>query len=186
MFDAYREKRRQKRVQKEIDRIGRAIMLRLKDLEYQPLDFGNLRKGDPWGVMQDGSMLWTYVVDIPVGKPIQYVISYSLKSAEYICFAKTARNNYSNVFQFSTPKVAELEARLTELAVHIPSLRERSLREYLYYEAKRAPRKKWYNPFGSVEKTREYLEEVVLGMLNDEKITKTEADRIGKYIANLT
>lgn len=185
MFDAIREKLRQKRIRKEIERVAKNIMAKLRSGDFEPMEYGNLKKGDPWDAIQGNNMIWTYIVDLPVGKPIQYVISYSLKEDKYECYAKTARNNYSNVFQFSTRKISELEARLTELTSHLPSLRERALREYIYYEAQRNPRKKWYNPFVSAEKKREYLEEALNELLEQKKITPREAERIEKYIENL-
>ena len=187
MFEALKRKWHISSVLKKVNKLGRTIVDELKKVEdFDPLEYGNLRKGNEWGTIDENTISWNYLIDLIIGKPILYIINYNLEKKEFLCFAKTPKMNFSSVFQFKTKDFQELNFRLLELAKHIPSLRERMLREYLYSEAKNGPRKKWYKPFVSEEKIHVHLESIINEITSQNKITQNEARRITAYAINLT
>ncbi|MES0490635.1 MAG: hypothetical protein ABUK01_11615 [Leptospirales bacterium] len=187
MFDGLKRKWHIASLLKKVNKLGRLIVDELKALaDFDPLEYGNLRKGTEWGAISENTISWNYLIDLIIGKPILYIITYNIDKKEFLCYAKTPRMNFSSVFQFKTKNFQELNFRLLELAKHIPSLRERMLREYLYSESKLGPRKKWYKPFVSEDKIHVYLESIIDNISTQKKITKNEARRITAYAMNLT
>ncbi|MDH4199380.1 MAG: hypothetical protein OEV66_03280 [Spirochaetia bacterium] len=175
----------QYRVQKKINSISRKIFYELSKVYDEPLEFGNLRRSSEWGILKDGNVYWIILLDIVQGRPIQYMITYSLSDKKFSCFAATSKNNFSSIFQFSTTDIKELEYRLRELANHIPSLRERILREFIYNESRKYPRRRWYKLFIGKDKIREYLNNIIDNLYNQKKITSNEMIRLQTYVENL-
>jgi len=175
-----------RRVHKKIDQLNRTVLNKLKKENYNPLEYGNLRKGDIWGEISDGIITWSYNIDVIIGKPITYLVTYNIEKKEFSCYAKTAKTNFSNILQFTTHDFSELSYRLDELAFHIPSLRERMLREYLYSESRRGPRKKWFTLFTKGDQMTEHLESVILNLILQSKISENEAARLRIYANNLS
>jgi hypothetical protein len=173
------------KTKRQINKLSRKFFYKTFNGSREHLEFGNLRKSEEWGIEKDGFIRWVILIDIILERPIHYIISYSLEKKMFSCYAATARHNFSNVFQFSTSDLKELEYRLIELANHIPSLRERMLREYIYNEWKKAPGRKWYNFFTGKAKIEEYLASKIENLYNNKKITKNELERIQAYAANL-
>ena len=149
------------------------------------LEYGNARRAEDWGILKENVLYWVILVDIITGRPIQYIIAFSLPEKKFSCYAMTAKNNFSSVFQFSTSDFKELEFRLWELTNHIPSLRERMLREYVYNESKNAPGRRWFRFLLGSGKTEEYLNSKVDLFYTNGKISKNELQRVKSYIGNL-
>jgi len=186
MFKEFLKKWHTKSVLKKINHMSHEVMGALEKKEsYNHIEYGNMRKGNEWGELNENTISWTFIIDLIVGKPILYIISYEINEREFTCYAKTSKNNFSNIFQFKTSNDQELKFRLTELAEHVPSLRERMLREYLYSEAKKGPHKKWYNPFVREDKVQDYLESVIDEIITEKKISDNEAKRLHEYAKNL-
>lgn len=172
-------------VRKKFESLTRETLSSLQSGEYDPIEYGNLRKGEYWGDEVEQKILWSFVVDVSLGKPIQYIISYDPEKSIFDCYAKTAVNNFLSVLQFSTSNFNDLSYRLDELAHHIPSLRERSLREYLFVESKRAPRRRWYKPFVSASAKEDYLCNIIENLAAEKRISEKEVKRLEKYIHDL-
>jgi len=172
-------------VSHKIDKITRKIFNSISKQKDQHLEHGNVRKSGDWGIIKDNTVVWVILADIILGKPIQYSITYSLPDKKYSCHAMTERNNFSSVFQFSTADIEVLEDRLRELANHIPSLRERLLREYLFSEAKNAPGRGWLKIFFGKAKIEEHLNTKIDNLYQQGRISGGERDRLGNYISNL-
>jgi len=170
-----------------MEKLGKEILKEIKHIQnYDILEYGNLRKSEVWGEKVEENIKWGYYIDLVTAKPVHYVINYSIKEKLYSCYAKTSMNNLSSVFQFETKDIDELTYRLKELALHIPSLRERILREYLYNVAKKGPNRKWYHRFFKTTKLQEYIESVIQNLLDQNKITIREADKVRIYSRELT
>ena len=185
MLPGFLKKWRLKSIRNKIDNLTNEILTSLKNGDYDPVEYGNLRKGEYWGDEIEQKILWSFIIDVSLGKPIQYIISYDPEKSTFDCFAKTSLNNFLSVLQFSTREIADLRYRLKELAQHIPSLRERSLREYLFAESKRAPKKRWYKPFVSSTAKVEYLQNILDDLTAQGKISEQEAKRLENYIRDL-
>ena len=186
MFKTLRRKWKIAVLIKKINQLSRNILEELKrKSDFETLEYGNLRKGSEWGSIQNGNISWTYLIDLIIGKPVLYIISYNLDENSFTCYAKTPRTNFSSVFQFKTNNFQELNFRLLELAKHIPSLRERMLREIIYQEAKQGPKKKWYKPFVTGEKIHNHLESIIGDIAGENKITENEANRLRAYAKDL-
>ncbi|MDH4261959.1 MAG: hypothetical protein OEV78_02830 [Spirochaetia bacterium] len=173
-------------VKRKIDKLTRKIFYSISANNEDPLEYGNIRRADDWCTVKEDIIHWIILVDIIIGKPVQYIITYSILEKKYYCYATTDKNNYSSVLQFATSETKELEFRLTELANHIPSLRERRLREFLFNESKNAPGRKWWAKFLFRRgKTEDYLNGKIENLYNQGRISKKELERLKNYITNL-
>jgi len=173
-----------RRMRKKVDALGKEILKSLAKQNLESLETGNLRKSDEWGILQENILYWIAHIDIISPKPVQYIIAYSLDTRKFSCYSKSS-GTQSSIFQFETSDYNELKSRLLELALHISSLRERMLRELLYNESKKGPRKKWYNPFVRKETIHHYLHNVADNLLTQKKITKKEYSRLISYAEHL-
>jgi hypothetical protein len=172
-------------VKSKIDKLTRKIFHGMSSDNDQLLEYGNIRRSREWGILRENIVQWVILVDIIIGKPVQYIIAYSLVDKKYSCYATTDKEHYSNVFQFSTTDLHELDFRLQELANHIPSLRERWLREYLYNESKNTPGRRWLKFFTGRGKMEVYLNGKIENLYNQGRISKKEMTRLHTYITNL-
>ena len=153
--------------------------------DFNLVEYGNIRKGEDWGAIDGNTIIWNYLVDLVFGRPVTYIIQFDIKKKIFTCFAQSPKTNYSSVFQFESSTFDELEYRLNELARHIPSIRERILREFLFMESKKGPKKKWYNPFVNEEKVMDYLESAIINLSQTTKISPKEIETLERYAKNL-
>jgi len=172
-------------IKRKIDKLTRKIFYSIPVQNEQALEYGNIRRSDEWGVFKEDTLQWIILVDVVVGKPVQYIIAYSFSDKKYSCFATSDTKNFSGIFQFSTSDIRELDFRLSELANHIPSLRERQLREYLFHESRNAPNRGWFKIFFKRGKIEDHLKGKIELLYNQGRISRNELSRLENYISNL-
>jgi len=175
----------------QIKRKVNAIHIRIEELlkkENNPdIEYGNIRKAKKWGTHEDDKVIWTYEVDVLSEQPIFFSIFYHIKDKLFSCYSKVKyKTETSNILQFKTNDYKELLEKLSELALNIPKLRERMLREYIYLRSEQDPRQRWKRLFKKSENQSAFLAELVSKLYNQNKISDIEKERLIKYIDDLT
>ncbi|MFO1472398.1 MAG: hypothetical protein U1F27_15340 [Turneriella sp.] len=121
------------RIRRRINKVTKKLFNRLRKDSKSLIEYGNLRRGKPWGLKEGNTVVWSYLVDLLADRPLIYKIVYDIGAARYTCYSRSGgRNEMANVLQFTSDDLDELVARLNTLAAEIPAMRERMLRQHLY------------------------------------------------------
>ena len=175
-------------IKKQINHLHSEISNRIKEDNKLMLEFGNLRKGKIWALLDKNEIKWTYDIDVLSEKPLSFSIIYDIKTKVFSCYSQIGiKNETSNILQFHTKNYYELYRKMLELTLNIPALRERMMREYIYQQSGQNPKQKWKNLFKKdKEKDKnKFLKNIVDTLKNEDKITADEKERLHKYIQSL-
>lgn len=179
------------RIKRRIDKVTKKLFGRLRRDRKSLLEYGNLRRGKPWGLKDGNELSWTFLVDLLADRPLTYKIAYNIHEGRYRCYSRSGgKNEMANVLQFTSDDLDELVARLNNLAAEIPAMRERMLRLHLYALRNEKKAKRWLDIFRRKNPEEEMasltrLREVVQSMLAQNKISKNEALKLMSYAETL-
>lgn len=179
------------RIRRRINKVTARLFQKLRKDSKSLIEYGNLRRGKPWGLKEGRELVWTFLVDLLADRPLIYKIVYNVDQARYTCYSRSGgRNEMSNVLQFTSDDIDELVARLNMLASEIPAMRERMLRQHLYSLKRERSPKRWLDLFRKRDQAEELqtlttLREVVQSMLAQNKISKNEALKLMAYAETL-
>lgn len=179
------------RIKRRINKVTTRLFQKLRKDQKSPLEFGNLRRGKPWGTKEGNELVWTFLVDLLADRPLIYKVVYSAAQARYTCYSRSGgRNEMTNVLQFTSDDIDELVARLNMLAAEIPAMRERMLRQHLYALKNEKSPRRWLDLFRKKDASEEQqtlavLREVIQAMLSQNKISKNEALKLMAYAETL-
>ncbi|HRP70484.1 MAG TPA: hypothetical protein PLY93_13220 [Turneriella sp.] len=175
-------------------KINKAIKKLLHNLHHDSksyLEYGNLRRGKPWGLREGREIVWIFLVDLLAERPLIYKITYHIDEGRYHCYSRSGgRNEMTNVLQFSSDSLDELIERLNMLASEVPAIRERMLRQYIYSMKNQKTSKRWMDFFKKKDNqlnadTLLHLKEAVHAMEGQHKISKGEAMKLLGYVEML-
>jgi hypothetical protein len=179
------------RIRRHINKVTKKLFNRVRKDKKSLVEFGNLRRGKPWGLRDGRELVWVFLVDLLSDRPLIYKITYNMDMARYTCYSRSGgRNEMTNVLQFASDDLDELVARLNMLAAEIPAMRERMLRLHLYaLKNEKAPRR-WLDLFRKKSPEDEtasltMLREVIQSMLTQHKISRQEALKLMSYAETL-
>ncbi|MFO1527313.1 MAG: hypothetical protein U1F16_15195 [Turneriella sp.] len=179
------------RIRRRINKVTRRLFNRLRKERKSLIEYGNLRRGKPWGLKDGNEVVWTYLVDLLADRPLIYKVVYNLHDARYTCFSRSGgRNEMANVLQFTSDDIDELVARLNMLAAEIPAMRERMLRQHLYSLKSEKSQRRWIDFFKKRTPEEDMaslsvLRESIQAMLTQGKISKNEALKLMSYAETL-
>jgi hypothetical protein len=175
------------RIRRRINKLTAQLFRKLRKDAKSHIEYGNLRRGKPWGIKEGRELVWTFLVDLLADRPLIYKIVYNLDEARFMCYSRSGgRNEMTNVLQFTSDDIDELSARLNMLAAEIPAMRERMLRQHLYALKREKSPKRWLKFFRKRSPEEELqtlaaLREVVQSLLAENKISKNEALKLMAY-----
>jgi len=179
------------RIRRRINKVTRRLFKGLRQNHKSLIEYGNLRRGKPWGMKESNQLSWIFMVDLLSDRPLIYKITYNLYDGRYSCYSRSGgKNEMMNVLQFTSDDIDELVARLTMLAAEIPAMRERMLRQYLYTLRQEKTPKRWLDFFKRPSHEEEMqsvsmLRDVIQSMLVQKKISKHEALKLMAYAETL-
>ncbi len=179
------------RIRRRINKVTKRLFQKLRKDHKSLVEYGNLRRGKPWGIREGRELVWTFLVDLLADRPLVYKVAYQIDEARYTCYSRSGgRNEMANVLQFTSDDIDELVARLNMLAAEIPAMRERMLRQHLYTLKSEKTPKRWLDLFrkkGPEDEmqTLAMLREVVQSMLAQNKISRNEALKLMAYAETL-
>ncbi|HNA80790.1 MAG TPA: hypothetical protein PKM44_11475 [Turneriella sp.] len=179
------------RIRRRINKVTARLFQKLRKDSKSLVEYGNLRRGKPWGLKEGRELVWTFLVDLLADRPLIYKVVYNADEARYTCYSRSGgRNEMTNVLQFTSDDIDELVARLNMLAAEIPAMRERMLRQHLYALKSEKSPKRWLDLFRKRDPAEELqtlttLREVVQSMLAQNKISKNEALKLMAYAETL-
>ena len=179
------------RIRRRINKVTARLFQKLRKDSKSLIEYGNLRRGKPWGLKEGRELVWTFLVDLLADRPLIYKVVYNAEQARYTCYSRSGgRNEMSNVLQFTSDDIDELVARLNMLAAEIPAMRERMLRQHLYALKNEKFPRRWLDLFRKRDQAEELqtlttLREVVQSMLAQNKISKNEALKLMAYAETL-
>lgn len=179
------------RIRRRINRLTQRLFQKLRKDSKSLVEYGNLRRGKPWGAREGHELVWTFLVDLLAERPLIYKIVYDSAQARYTCYSRSGgKNEMTNILQFTSDDIDELVSRLNMLAAEIPAMRERMLRQHLYsLKSEKSPRR-WLDVFRRKNPAEEMqtltmLREVVQSMLAQDKISRNEALKLIAYAETL-
>jgi hypothetical protein len=179
------------RIRRRINKLTARLFHKLRKESKSLIEYGNLRRGKPWGLKEGRELVWTFLVDLLADRPLIYKIVYNLDEGRYTCYSRSGgHNEMTNVLQFTSDDIDELISRLSMLAAEIPAMRERMLRQHLYAIKNEGTPKRWLRFFHKRDPAAElkslaHLREVVQSMLAQNKISKNEALKLMAYAETL-
>lgn len=179
-------------IRRRINALTKKLFQKLRKNHKSSVEFGNLRRGKPWGLREGHELVWTFLVDLLSERPLIYKVVYNAADGRYTCYSRSGgHNEMTNVLQFTSDDIGELVQRLNTLAAEIPAMRERMLRQHLYALKNEKSPKRWLKLFrkrddGSEEQILTMLRDVVQSMLLQHKISKNEALKLIAYAETLT
>lgn len=179
------------RIRRRINKVTGKLFQKLRKDQKSLVEYGNLRRGKPWGLKEGREIVWTFLVDLLADRPLIYKVVYNSDEARYTCYSRSGgRNEMTNVLQFTSDDIDELVARLNMLAAEIPAMRERMLRQHLYALKNEKSPKRWLGLFRKKNpeeemQTLSMLREVIQAMLAQNKISKSEALKLMAYAETL-
>lgn len=179
------------RIRRRINKVTKKLFNRLRKDSKSLIEYGNLRRGKPWGTREGNTVVWSFLVDLLADRPLIYKVVYDLSEGRYTCYSRSGgRNEMANVLQFTSDDIDELVARLNTLAAEIPAMRERMLRQHLYaLKSEKNPRR-WLDLFRKRHPEEDMqslamLREAIQTMLTQTKISKNEALKLMSYAETL-
>ncbi len=179
------------RIRRRINKVTKKLFNRLRKDKKSLMEYGNLRRGKPWGFRDGHDLTWTFLVDLLADRPLIYKVTYNIHEGRYHCYSRSGgKNEMTNVLQFTSEDLDELVARLYTLAAEIPAMRERMLRQHLYSLKSEKSPKRWLDLFRKKNPEADMaslamLREVVHAMLTQNKISKNEALKLMSYAETL-
>lgn len=161
------------------DRVIEELENRVSDA----VEYGNLRKMPDWGERRGDTLVYRLEVDMILERPMVYMIRYDLDFDDFRCYSRMGgRSMISNLLQFEAGSREELAEKLTELAVNIPAMRERMIKEYIFSLFHREPRKRWRKFFKKDNPRAESLISIIREMKIQSKISENEAETLIAYV----
>jgi len=179
------------RIRRRINKVTKKLFNRLRKDKKSLMEYGNLRRGKPWGFKDGRELTWTFLIDLLADRPLIYKVTYNIDEGRYHCYSRSGgKNEMTNVLQFTSDDLDELVARLYTLAAEIPAMRERMLRQHLYSLKSEKTPKRWLDIFRKKNPEEEMaslamLREVIQAMLTQGKISKNEALKLMSYAETL-
>ncbi|MBS0618854.1 MAG: hypothetical protein JSR44_11745 [Spirochaetes bacterium] len=179
------------RIRRRINKAVKKLFRRLHRDKKTYLEYGNLRRGKPWGERDAHDIGWNFLVDLLSDRPLIYKVVYNLDTGRYTCYSRSGgKNEMTNVLQFTSDDIEELIARLYTLASEIPAMRERMLRQHLYALKNEKNPRRWIDLFRKNNPEDDaaslsYLREAIQGMMAQHKISKNEALKLMAYAETL-
>lgn len=179
------------RIRRRINQVTKKLFHKLRKESKSLIEYGNLRRGKPWGVHEGNELVWTFLVDLLADRPLIYKIVYNAADGRYTCYSRSGgKNEMANVLQFTSDDIDELVSRLNTLAAEIPAMRERMLRQHLYALKNEKFPRRWLDFFRKKDPAEGMqiltaLREVIQAMLSQGKISKNEALKLMAYAETL-
>lgn len=176
-------------IHRKMNKLTKKIFHNLRKDTSSYIEYGNIRRGKPWGEKDNDQIQWIYLIDLLSDRPLVFKIVYDIKQAKFICYSRSGgKNEMANVLQFSTSDFNELSVKLLELAAQIPVMRERMLRQHIFSLAGEKSKKRWLVFFHNDNRDREFdqLKVSIKNMLDKGKISEREADKLISYAKNLS
>jgi|GEM_PF-2125016 len=179
------------RIRRRINKVTKKLFNRLRKDSKSLVEYGNLRRGKPWGLKESNTVVWSFLVDLLAERPLIYKVVYDIDAARYTCYSRSGgRNEMANVLQFTSDDIDELVARLNTLAAEIPAMRERMLRQHLYSLKNEKNPRRWIDIFRKRSPEEDIqslaaLREAVQAMLTQGKISRNEALKLMSYAETL-
>lgn len=150
------------------------------------IEYGNLRKGDLWGFSENGQIIFSFDVDVLAEKPFQYRVVYDKEKKIYYCYSRMGgKSELSNFLQFSVSRFSQLEKKLKKIVEHIPAMRERFLRQYLFNLSQKQKGKRFLFFFRSSLNKGKALYDFLENLLTEKKISPNEYERLKSYAKEL-
>lgn len=174
---------------RKMNKLTKQIFSNLRKDTSTYIEYGNIRRGKPWGDKDNDQIQWVYLIDLLSDRPLVFKIVYDLRQNKFICYSRSGgKNEMANVLQFSTTDFNELSAKLLELASQIPVMRERMLRQHIFSLAGEKSKKRWLVFFNKDNRDEEFdhLKSSIRSMLEQGKISEREADKLVSYAKNLS
>jgi len=179
------------RIKRRFNKAIKKLLHRLHRDNKTYLEYGNLRRGKPWGLREGREIIWVFFVDLLAERPLIYKITYHTDEALYHCYSRSGgRNEMTNVLQFSTDSLEALLTRLDMLAGEIPAIRERLLRQYIFGLRNQDTPKRWTDFFRKKNPQLEIdslnrIKDLIHSMQAQHKISKGEALKLTLYVETL-
>lgn len=179
------------RIRRRINHVTKKLFQKLRKESKSLTEYGNLRRGKPWGVREGNELVWIFLVDLLADRPLIYKIVYNIDDGRYTCYSRSGgKNEMANVLQFTSNDIDELISRLYTLAAEIPAMRERMLRQHIYALKNEKFPRRWLDFFRKRDPSEgtqmlTTLREVIQTMLAQGKISKNEALKLMAYAETL-
>ncbi|RME91041.1 MAG: hypothetical protein D6767_05870 [Candidatus Hydrogenedentota bacterium] len=173
-------------VAKFMENLYHEIKNEIENQNQSLVEYGNFRKGEKWNQHIGDNLVFTFCIDLFSERPAVYQVQYNVKEKEFNCEAKIgAKTGMHNLLECHTDSKKELKNRLHELAMQIPSIRERAMREYLYGLSLSRPKRRWKRFFRK-ENPYDSLCGVIDELKQQGKISEAEAEKMKNYVSHLT
>lgn len=172
---------------RRMDRLYQKFLDIAANNETSLVEYGNLRRSQLWGVRENHTLIFNFEVDVIAERPFVYHVVYDFNRKLFFCYSHMGgKNDLSNVLQFTAPDFKILAAKLTTLVKHIPAVRERFMRQYIYNLAHQQKGRRWFRFFSRSAGKDEYLSSVLRNLLDEKKISQREFDRLSAYARELS
>lgn len=101
--------------------------------EVDPIEYGNLRQGDKWGIRMGHHVVWVIEIDFLRIATMEYKIIYNITRGIFSGFSDFGQKlKLRKLTQFTSKNTNELIEKVTQLVKNIPYFRDKVLREYVF------------------------------------------------------
>ncbi|MCS6985516.1 MAG: hypothetical protein NZM25_10390 [Leptospiraceae bacterium] len=171
---------------KRMNRLLRKFEKEASKKKINQIEYGNLRRGEIWGSWDDDQLIYSFEIDVVAERPFQYRVVYDASRRLFLCYSRlVSKADIAHFLQFTVRNFSLLKIKLINLVNHIPAMRERFLRQYLYNLASEQKGSRFLRFFRSSASKKEALLEFLENLLQEKKISQREYERLRSYAMEL-